>query len=78
MAKRGRPATGSTPVVFHIQLRLTPGLDDGVIAYLHSAPPRLRAQYVLRAMQSGALTLSAATLTPPGPDSELLFDGLWQ
>ena len=74
MAKRGRPATGSTPVVFHIQLRLTPGLDDGVIAYLHSAPPRLRAQYVLRAMQSGALVLPPS----PGAEEDLQFDDLWQ
>ena len=74
MAKRGRPASGFRPVVFHIQLRLAPGQDDAVIAYLQSAPPRLRAQYVLRAMQAGAL----APLPATGAAEDWRFDDLWQ
>ncbi len=74
MARRGRPASGTKPMVFHIQLRLAPGQDDAVIVYLQSAPPRLRAQYVLRAMQAGALVPPPAS----GAEEDLQFDDLWQ
>lgn len=78
MAKRGRPPISDKPVVFYLNLRLYPGFDDALIEYLRSAPPRLRAQYVVRAMQSGTAALSASALPPQEANDELEFDGVWQ
>lgn len=76
MNPNGRPPTATRPVVFAIKLSLRVGRDDDVIAYLQSAPPRLRAQYVLQALRTGQLP-SAATDTPAS-DETLDFSQLLQ
>ena len=78
MAKRGRPPAPDKPVVFYLNLRLYPGFDDALIEYLRSAPPRLRAQYVVRAMESGSVVLSTSALSPHDANDELDFGGVWQ
>lgn len=78
MAKRGRPPTGKTPVVFFIHLRLYPEHHSALIEYLQAAPRRLRAQYVLRAMQSGAEALSPQLSSSSNEDDDLNFESLLQ
>ncbi|MBI5054096.1 MAG: hypothetical protein HZB17_01935 [Chloroflexi bacterium] len=74
--KRGRPHAETKAIVFAIKLRLYPGIDDLLIAYLQNAPHRLRARYVVRAMQSGADVLPVKAAAPE--EDELSFDGLMQ
>ncbi|MEK7442013.1 MAG: hypothetical protein AABZ78_14540 [Chloroflexota bacterium] len=74
--KRGRPLAETKAIVFAIKLRLYPGIDDLLIAYLQNAPHRLRARYVVRAMQSGAEVLPRQTVAPE--EDDLSFDGLMQ
>jgi hypothetical protein len=45
---------------FSLKLRLFVGQDDDIIAFLRSAPPRRRAQFVMAAMRSGQMFLIAA------------------
>jgi hypothetical protein len=78
VAKRGRPKAETQPIVFYLNLRLYPGVDDDLIAYLQNAPRRLRVQYVLKAMRSGASPLLPQSNTVEGNDDELVFEGLWQ
>ena len=63
MKPRGRPRAVVRPQVFTIKLSLRTGRDDDVLAYLQSAPPRLRAQYVLQALRTGQLPSAAPVTT---------------
>ena len=55
MAKRGRPPSvrAASAWVVQIKLRLYPGEDDDLIAFLAGVPRRLRAAMVKRALRSG-------------------------
>ena len=76
MSRRGRPCQPERSFVFRITLHLQPTLHANLIAYLQRAPLRLRAQYVLRAMQSGVGDLPAPSQETPADD--FAFDGMWQ
>jgi hypothetical protein len=77
MAKRGRPANVVPPLVVSVKLRLYPGQDDDLIAYLACSGPRLRATLVKLAMRQGALSRPAQA-AEPATDEFDGFDGLWQ
>ena len=55
MGQRGRPPSPRAATVrwVHIKLGLYPGQDDDLIAFFASAPHRLRAAMVKRALRSG-------------------------
>lgn len=78
MAKRGRPPTGKTPVVFFVNLRLYPEHHSALIEYLQAAPRRLRAQYVLRAMQSGTEALNLQLPSSTDADEDWNFESFLQ
>lgn len=70
---RGRPRQPVRPVVFSVKLVLHPSEDDDLIAYLQSAPPRLRATLIKMAMRNGQLQKTVQTTEA---DTEIEFEGL--
>lgn len=69
----GRPRQPVTPVIFSVKLILRPGEDDDLIAFLRTAPPRLRATLVKLALRSGRVPVIP---TESGIDEDIEFDGL--
>jgi|YNPBryantNP2012_1023418.scaffolds.fasta_scaffold24116_2 hypothetical protein len=53
MAVRGRPRLARPAVIYQIKLRLHPGPDDDLIAFLAAVPPRWRAAAVKQALRTG-------------------------
>jgi hypothetical protein len=76
MKRRGRQKAAIQPVVFSLKLCLYPGRNDALIDYLRNAPARLRAQYVLQALESGQLQLPTSDQTSPA--EALDFSQMWQ
>ena len=56
MTKRGRPKLAQPPRIYYIKLRLYPGQDDDLIAFLAGVPCRLRTAAVKGALRTGNLS----------------------
>lgn len=55
MTERGRPKLAQPPKIYFIKLRLYPGQDDDLIAFLTGVPCRLRSAAVKGALRTGRL-----------------------
>ncbi len=58
--RRGRPPLAQPSRVYTIKLRLRPGEDDDLVAFLEAIPLRSRAAAVKAALRSGRLVAPAA------------------
>lgn len=74
MARRGRPKLAQPPKIYFIKLRLYPGQDDDLIAFLAGAPHRLRSAAVKGALRTGHLSTRLDGL-PAGDDLAEALDG---
>jgi hypothetical protein len=70
--KRGRPRLVQPPRIYFIKLRLYPGQDDDLIAFLAGVPYRLRTAAVKGALRTGNLKVRLDGL----PDDEQMADAL--
>lgn len=70
--KRGRPKLVQPPRIYFIKLRLYPGQDDDLIAFLAGVPCRLRTAAVKGALRTGNLKVRLDGL----PDDEQMADAL--
>ncbi len=70
--KRGRPKLVQPPRIYFIKLRLYPGQDDDLIAFLSGVPYRLRTAAVKGALRTGNLKVRLDGL----PDDEQMADAL--
>lgn len=68
-SRRGRPVASNRPLVVPVKLRLYPGMDDDLIAWLDDVPAGARAVAVKSALRSGAGSVHLADL---GSDAELI------
>lgn len=68
MTKRGRPKLAQPPKIYFIKLRLYPGQDDDLIAFLAGVPCRLRSAAVKGALRTGRLSVSARLDGLPADD----------
>jgi len=66
MLRRGRPKLAQPPQIYFIKLRLYPGQDDDLIAFLAAVPHRLRTAAVKGALRTGNLNTRLDGL--PGDD----------
>ncbi|MBP7692252.1 MAG: hypothetical protein KA764_10060 [Anaerolineales bacterium] len=74
--RRGRPRLEKGAVLVRLNLRLRPGEDDDLIAFLTGTPARRRVQAVKIALRAGGLAAHSAAVD--GDDSALAaaLDGL--
>lgn len=75
MLRRGRPKLAQPPQIYFIKLRLYPGQDDDLIAFLDAVPYRLRTAAVKGALRTGNLSTRLAGL-PADDDLAEALDGL--
>lgn len=70
--RRGRPRLAVPPQIYYIKLRLYPGQDDDLIAFLATVPPRWRSAAVKIALRTGNTGNTAMT----GPEEDAVTDAL--
>lgn len=73
----GRPPLDAPPTIYHITLRLYPGADDDLRAWLDEVPARYRASAVKARLLTGRAPALATTIAGPSDDDlDDLLSGL--
>lgn len=72
----GRPPLDAPPTIYHITLRLYPGADDDLRAWLESVPQRYRASAVKSRLLTGRAPAMAIVTGPTDDDLDAALSGL--
>lgn len=72
----GRPRRVVQPVEIQVKLLCFPGLDDDLIAFFATVPPRRKATAVKAAMRSGQLVIGTQIIDVDDDDIDAALDGM--